>query len=73
MRFGNTDPYMILKFIEFLDVIYGINKCKLKYGLQVFNDMSEKDAIKFWMKYLKAEKSQFQKVVVTPSRGCWYI
>ena len=29
VRLGNTDPYMILKFIEFLDVIYGINKMHL--------------------------------------------
>lgn len=69
VRLGNTDPGIINTFITFLETIFLINRGKLKFGLQVFNDMSSEDALKFWMRKLKVSKKQFQKVVVTPAQS----
>ena len=72
IRLGNTDPAIIKKFIQFLIKIFRINKKKLRFGLQVFNDMSEKKSLAFWLKELKEfgiKKNQFFKVTVTPSRS----
>jgi hypothetical protein len=69
VRLGNTDPKVILKFIEFLDKICNINRTKLRFGLQLFSDMKASDALNYWQKHLKARKDQFLKVIVTPSRG----
>lgn len=69
IRLGNTDPRLIKKFIEFLKKVYRIDQHKLKFGLQIFSDMSPKKAQEFWMKKLNANEKQFQKVVVTPTRG----
>lgn len=69
VRLGNSDPALIRKFIEFLNQIYSINFKKLRFGLQVFSDMSAQEALDFWVKELNATKSQFMKVIVTPARG----
>jgi len=69
VRLGNTDPEMILCFIDFLDVIYNIRRSKLRYGLQIFSDINPIRASKFWAKRLRAHKRQFYKTVVTPARG----
>jgi len=69
IRLGNTNPRIIEKFIEFLVKIYGINKEKLRFGLQIFSDMKPDKALKFWLNELGIGKQQFQKVIVTKSRG----
>lgn len=69
VRLGNTDPRLIIMFLEFLKKIYNINIAKLRFGLQVFNDMNPQRALAFWKKYLNMPASQFHKLVVTPSRG----
>ena len=69
VRLGNTDPAMIVKFLEFLDKIYSIKRKKLRFGLQIFSDMSPEVALSFWSKEIGFPKSQFMKVIVTPSRG----
>ena len=69
LRLGNTVPRLIKQFIKFLEVIYGIDSTKLRFGLQIFNDMSEKKAIKFWLKELETSQKKFQKVIITPARG----
>lgn len=69
IRLGNTNPEIISKFIEFLIKIYGINTSKLRFGLQVFSDVSPKAALKYWSDELGMPTSQFYKVVVTPTRG----
>lgn len=72
IRLGNTDPGIIKKFAEFLVEIFAVNKSKLRLGLQIFGDMSEKMALNFWLKELKEygiNRSQFFKVTITPSRS----
>mgnify|MGYP001574487557 CR=1 FL=1 len=67
VRLGNTDPVLILKFVEFLVKCFGVALSDFKFGLQLFNDVSEQEALDFWVKSLKIKKSQFYKVVRTIS------
>lgn len=69
IRLGNTDPALIKTFIAFLNDLFKIDEKKLRFGLQIFSDTKPSEALGFWMKNLGVGRSQFQKVVVTPSRG----
>lgn len=69
IRLGNTNPKIIVKFIEFLVMAYGIKRNKLKFGLQIFSDMGPKQAMKYWLNALDVSPSQFQRIVVTPARS----
>ena len=69
IRLGNTDPALILNFIKFMNRVYGIKKNKLKFGLQIFNDVTPREALSFWVDILGVGHDKFQKVVTTPSRG----
>ena len=72
IRLGNTDPRIIRKFIEFLVEIFEIKKDKLRFGLQIFTDISEKSALNFWLKELREygiNRNQFFRVTVTPARS----
>jgi hypothetical protein len=68
IKLGNTDPTLVKTFIAFLN-LFKIDKDKLCFGLQIFSDTKPAEVLNFWMRELKAQKSQFQKVVITPSRG----
>lgn len=72
IRLGNTDPALIRKFIEFLVKIFRIDKSKLRFGLQIFTDISQEKALQFWLNALKdfnIGRNQFFKIIVTPTRG----
>lgn len=70
VRLGNTDPRLIKKFVEFLVKICGIKKEKLRFGLQVFSDISPGQTLKFWQHELDMPKNQFfPTIIVTPARG----
>jgi len=67
VRLGNTDVDLIIKFLQFLNEIYQIDIKKLRFGLQLFNDISKEKALKYWSIKLNVSRDQFQKVVVTKS------
>lgn len=69
IRLGNSDPYLIKQFILFLELICGVERSRLRFGLQLFDDMSVSKMLDFWKSELKINKGQFYKVIVTPSRG----
>ena len=72
VRLGNTNPRLIKKFIEFLVKVLGVDVKRLKFGLQIFSDMSESNILKYWLGELskfKISRRQFFKVTVTPSRS----
>lgn len=72
IRLGNTDSGIINKFIEFLLVILGAKKDKLRFGLQIFSDMPADKVLKYWLKQLSGygiNRSQFFKVTITPARS----
>ena len=72
IRLGNTDPALIRQFLEFLIKILGVNKNKIRFGLQIFSDMHSEKVQQFWLKALKpfnVRREQFYKVTVTPARS----
>lgn len=69
IRLGNSDPGLIKTFIDFLERIYQIKRDKLRFGLQIFSDVSSTEAVTFWSKNLAVPKNSFQKVIITPVRG----
>jgi hypothetical protein len=69
VRLGNSDPHLIKRFIFFLEKIYSIDRNDLKFGLQIFNDLSAVQCIRFWQKELKAKQNQFYKPIISPSQS----
>jgi hypothetical protein len=69
VRLGNSDPEIIYYFIKFLEEIYGIDKKKLRFAVQIFSDMDVKKNLIYWSKKIKMPISQFYKTTITPSRG----
>ncbi len=67
IRLGNTDPKLIKTFIEFLEKIFHIKRDKLKFGLQLFTDITINEALDFWTKKLNIQRSQINKPVITKS------
>lgn len=68
VRIGNTDPALLRVFLQFLKKIFDIDQTKLRFGLQIFSDTPEHSAKAFWKQELNLHDSQFQKVIITPSK-----
>ncbi|HYF10497.1 MAG TPA: hypothetical protein VD967_02740 [Candidatus Paceibacterota bacterium] len=69
VRLGNSDPRIIRTFIRFLSEIYSIDREKLRFGLQIFNDLSPEKVAAIWQSELGITRDQFYKIIVTPSRN----
>jgi len=69
VRLGNTDPFLLKKFREFLRTIYNVKEKKIKYGLILFNDVKETTALNFWKKYLGIKRKQLGKITIIPPQG----
>lgn len=69
VRLGNSDPRLIKKFLEFLYTTYAVEEHKVRFGLQIFNDMNPQKVLSFWCEQLHVGKEKFGKVIVTKSRG----
>jgi hypothetical protein len=72
IRLGNTDPRLVSKFLEFLIKVMGVDKSRLRFGLQIFSDVKPQMALQYWLNSLRPfriKKHQFFKVVVTPSKS----
>jgi len=70
VRIGSTDPMLIKSFLGFLRTVYKIDTQRVRFGLQIFSEMSPKKALTFWCKHLNVSPGQFyKKLVVTPTRA----
>jgi len=67
IRVGNTDPLLILTFMQFLTELFGVDKSRFKFGLQIFSDIEPELALDYWATKLCISKEQFSKVIVTKS------
>ncbi len=67
VRLGNTDPALLHIFLEFLQTFFGIQRKECKFGLQLFSDIEEEEALDFWTKKLKIHRLQFYKTTFSPS------
>lgn len=69
IRVTNSDPYVIIRFRDFLTNICKLKPTKIKYYLICFNDINLIDAKIYWSKILKISPDKFGKIVVIPSQG----
>ena len=69
VRLGNTDPFVIIYFRDFLEKICGVPRKKLKYSLQLFGDVDQKQAIHFWSDVLTVNPSDLGKISIVQLRG----
>lgn len=70
IKLGNTDPALMRTFVRFLLTFYGIDKKRLRFGLQIFGDMNTNAAVQYWMRALGISRKQFYpKIIITPHRG----
>ncbi len=69
VRLGNTDPRLIKKFVLFLTEILGVEKNRIRFGLQVFSDMDTLVVKKFWIDSLNISEEQMLPTVVVTQSG----
>ncbi len=67
VRLGNTDPDLLRYFLDFLFVIFQIDRSRLRFGLQIFTDIDPNVAKSYWCKKLNIPAEKFQKIIVTKS------
>ena len=68
-RLTNTDPKIIRKFIDFLEMFFEIDRNKLRFSIQIFNDLSRDATLEYWVRELRVKKDQFYKTIVSKIRG----
>ncbi len=64
VRLGNTDPHLIKAFILFLKSIFKIEASKLRFGIQIFQDLDKEDVKKYWVKELSINTKQVYPTIV---------
>lgn len=69
VRLSNTDVRLVRKFIEFLEKIFDVDKSKLRFSIQIFDDILPDKALNYWTKELNVSKKQFYKTIISKARG----
>lgn len=69
LRLSNSDPILVKKYLDFLVNIYHIDKNRLRFQLQTYDDLDIRKLILFWTKQLLIKKSQFYKSTILVRRG----
>ncbi len=69
IRVTNSDPYVILRFRDFLTNICKLETSKIRYYLICFNDIDQNVAKKYWSNLLQISPDKFGKIVVIPTQG----
>jgi len=63
VRVGNTDPGLLRTFVKFLKEICGVDEYSIRYGLQIFSDISPNLALVYWQKQLNITRKQIMPTV----------
>ena len=69
IRLSNSDPALVKKFLDFLCNVYNIKKEKLRFQLQIYDDLKLNELMNFWTKYLSVKNNQFFKTTILKKRG----
>ena len=67
VRLGNSDPGIVKQFMRFLVELCGVDKDQLRFGMQLFTDCDNNEALDYWTRHLAIKKSQFYKITRTQS------
>jgi hypothetical protein len=49
--------------------VFKVEEDKIKFGIQIFDDMNKEDVLKYWMKQLHVTKDKFHKSIVVSKSG----
>lgn len=69
IRVTNSDPYVIIKFREFLIKICRFKITRIGYSLISFNDIDPKVVKRYWSNQLQISPEKFGKITTIPSQG----
>jgi hypothetical protein len=69
IRVANSDPFLIIKFREFLIKICKLKVEKIGYSLICFNDINPEVAKNYWVNLLKISPDKFGKITEIPMQG----
>ncbi len=72
VRFTNSDPTLIRIFLKFLRDICCVNPSKVKAWLNVFDDVSFKETMSFWLNQTQILEENFMKPTIRPHRTGTY-
>lgn len=64
VRLGNSDPSLIRAFVFFLQETFSINREKLRFGIQIFEDMDKERVLQYWISELRVPRQSFLKSIV---------
>ncbi len=67
IRLGNSDPELLKMFVRFLTELFSVDKDSLRFGLQIFSDISPEDSLAYWARELNVSQTQFYKIHITLS------
>lgn len=69
VKIGNTDTGIIKTFQAYLTNICQVDKSKMKYYLQTFNDTDQQEAKKYWSRYLHIHPKKILVSKPVPPQG----
>ncbi len=69
MRLTNTDARMVKIFIKFLEEFFNIDRDKLRFSIQIFEDLVPEEVLDYWSRELSVKKYQFYKTIISKVRG----
>lgn len=58
--FGNSDPQMIMVFINFTEKILGVSRNKMKTQIMIYPNMKAETAINYWQAITKIPRENFR-------------
>ena len=65
---GNSNPFIIRMFLRFLNEICGVQKSKVKLELNIYDDISLKEALVYWSNVTELSQAYFTKPFVREAR-----
>lgn len=68
VAFGNTDPLIIRTFLKFLKIICDVDSDKIKFELNIYDDVSLQSALEYWTRVTEMPLSSFSKSIIRKAR-----
>lgn len=69
MRITNSDPKLLRKYIDFLETFLTVDRKRFRFSIQIPDDVSPIQALKFWTKQLGFGREHFYKPLIIKVRG----
>jgi hypothetical protein len=66
MKFANSDPRMIMMFVQWLHLI-GIDAAAIEFRLHIHRSADVESALKFWVEFLVVPGERFKRTILKRS------